>query len=32
MNIDIIAIGELVIETPDLSVPHRHIHERAFVL
>ncbi len=32
IDIDIIAIGELVIETPDLSVPHRHMHERAFVL
>ena len=32
IDIDIIAIDELVIETPDLSVPHRHMHERAFVL
>ena len=32
IDIDIIAIGELIIETPALSVPHRHMHERAFVL
>ena len=32
IDIDIIAIGGLVIETPDLSVPHRHMHERTFVL
>lgn len=32
IDIDIIAIGELVIEIPGLSVPHRHMHERAFVL
>ena len=32
IDIDIIAIGELVLETPELSVPHPHMHERAFVL
>ena len=32
IDIDIIAIGEMVIETPDLSVPHPHMHERTFVL
>lgn len=32
IDIDIITIGELVIERPNLSVPHRHMHERAFVL
>ena len=32
IDIDIIAIGELVINGPDLTVPHSHMHERAFVL
>ena len=32
IDIDIIAIGDLVVNAPDLTVPHRHMHERAFVL
>ena len=32
IDIDVIAIGELVLETTELSVPHPHMHERAFVL
>lgn len=32
IDIDIIAIGDLILETPELSVPHPHMHERAFVL
>lgn len=32
IDIDIIAIGEMVIETPGLSVPHPRMHERTFVL
>lgn len=32
IDIDIIAIGEMVIDTPELSVPHPHMHERTFVL
>ncbi|MDD4159832.1 MAG: 2-amino-4-hydroxy-6-hydroxymethyldihydropteridine diphosphokinase [Synergistaceae bacterium] len=32
IDIDIIAIEGLVIKTSDLSVPHRYMHERTFVL
>jgi 2-amino-4-hydroxy-6-hydroxymethyldihydropteridine diphosphokinase len=32
LDIDILALGDEVIDTPDLSVPHPRAHERAFVL
>ena len=32
LDLDIIAIGDLVRQTPDLVVPHPRTHERAFVL
>lgn len=32
IDIDIIAIDEMVIDTPELTVPHPYMHERAFVL
>ena len=32
IDIDIIAYGDLVIDTPELTVPHPRLHLRAFVL
>jgi 2-amino-4-hydroxy-6-hydroxymethyldihydropteridine diphosphokinase len=32
IDIDILAYNDLVLETPDLTVPHPHLFERAFVL
>lgn len=32
IDIDILLIGNLVIDTPSLSVPHPRMHERAFAL
>jgi len=32
LDIDIVALGGEVIDTPDLTVPHPRAHERAFVL
>lgn len=32
IDIDIILIDDLVIDTPELSVPHPHMHERDFVM
>jgi len=32
IDIDIVAIGELIINTPELQVPHPHISERRFYL
>ncbi len=32
IDIDIIAAGKLVIDVPELTIPHRHMHERTFVL
>jgi len=32
IDIDILFYGSLVLETPELSIPHPHLHERAFVL
>lgn len=32
LDIDIMAIDELVIETPELTVPHRHLAQRIFFL
>jgi 2-amino-4-hydroxy-6-hydroxymethyldihydropteridine diphosphokinase len=32
IDIDLLAYGDRVIETPDLVVPHPRLHERAFVL
>jgi 2-amino-4-hydroxy-6-hydroxymethyldihydropteridine diphosphokinase len=32
LDIDILAVGDLTIDTPDLVVPHPRAHERGFVL
>jgi len=32
IDVDILLYGEEVIETADLEVPHRHLHERTFAL
>lgn len=32
IDIDLIAIDDMVIDTPELTLPHRHMHERDFVL
>lgn len=32
IDIDLIAYEEVRMETPDLTLPHRHAHERGFVL
>ena len=32
IDIDIIFYNDFIIETPDLCVPHKHLHERMFVL
>ncbi|MBS1180327.1 MAG: sulD [Proteobacteria bacterium] len=32
IDIDIVAYGEVRMETPELTLPHRHAHERGFVL
>jgi 2-amino-4-hydroxy-6-hydroxymethyldihydropteridine diphosphokinase len=32
LDIDILLYGDLVLDTPDLTVPHPHLHERLFVL
>jgi len=32
IDIDIIFYNDSIIETPDLCVPHKHLHERMFVL
>lgn len=32
LDIDIVAFGDTVINTPDLTVPHPRAHQRAFVL
>ncbi len=32
VDIDIMAIDDLVIDTPELQVPHAHLHERDFFL
>ena len=32
IDIDIIFYNDAIIETPDLCVPHKHLHERMFVL
>ena len=32
IDLDLLAYGETVIDTPDLTVPHPRLHERAFVL
>ena len=32
VDIDIMAIDNLVIDTPELQVPHAHLHERDFFL
>jgi 7,8-dihydro-6-hydroxymethylpterin-pyrophosphokinase len=32
LDVDVLAVGDLVVDTPDLQVPHPRAHERAFVL
>jgi 2-amino-4-hydroxy-6-hydroxymethyldihydropteridine diphosphokinase len=32
LDLDLLLYGDAVIDTPDLSVPHPRMHERAFVL
>lgn len=32
VDIDIVLYGEDVVDTPDLTIPHREMHRRAFVL
>lgn len=32
LDLDLLLYGDEVIDTPDLTVPHPHLHERAFVL
>ena len=32
VDIDIVLWGEMILETPELWIPHRHFHERRFVL
>jgi 2-amino-4-hydroxy-6-hydroxymethyldihydropteridine diphosphokinase len=32
IDLDILFYADLVLETPQLSIPHAHLHERAFVL
>lgn len=32
VDIDILAHGELILDTPELTVPHPRMHQRAFVL
>jgi 2-amino-4-hydroxy-6-hydroxymethyldihydropteridine diphosphokinase len=32
LDIDIIAFGDTIMNTPDLTLPHPHAHHRAFVL
>lgn len=32
LDIDILAYDDLVLDTPHLTLPHPHLHERAFVL
>ena len=32
IDIDILLMGDLVVEEPDLIIPHASLHERAFVL
>ena len=32
IDIDILLFGRFVVDTPDLAIPHRRMHERRFVL
>ena len=32
IDIDIIAFGDMILNTPDLTLPHPHAHHRTFVL
>jgi 2-amino-4-hydroxy-6-hydroxymethyldihydropteridine diphosphokinase len=32
IDIDILFYNDLVLDTPDLTIPHPHLHERSFVL
>lgn len=32
LDLDILLFGDQIVNTPDLTIPHPHMHERAFVL
>ncbi len=32
IDIDILFYGDLIVDEPDLKIPHEHLHERAFAL
>ena len=32
IDIDILFYGDLIIDEPDLQIPHKHLHERAFAI
>jgi 2-amino-4-hydroxy-6-hydroxymethyldihydropteridine diphosphokinase len=32
LDVDILIYGDLVVDTPSLTLPHPHLHERLFVL
>ena len=32
IDIDILFYGDLIIDEPDLKIPHEHLHERAFAI
>ena len=32
IDIDILFYGDLIIDEPDLKIPHKHLHERAFAI
>lgn len=32
IDLDILLFGDLIVDEPDLKIPHPHLHERAFML
>lgn len=32
IDIDILFYGDLIVDEPDLQIPHKHLHERAFAI